>query len=164
MKYFLASVLLSAVFFTFAQADEVLLESSAYTPDAQMAYIPTSTIPMNTVDIAATIFMFIVFAIFYFILPIAIYCIGSYSLARLDKHYQKVNTSGISWIPFARYYHIVKHATKSGKKAFTVTILPTILVVVGIILGGILIASTFSGVMDKNSSMPLYIGAGIIIL
>ena len=165
MKYLLLSLLISVSGFTFAQADEGLMDGTLYTSNnLQMDYISNSTIPLGTIEVVATIFMVIFFALFYVILPIAIYCIGSYSLSQLDKHYQKVNSSGISWVPFARYYHIVKNATKSSKKAFNVTILPTALIIVGIILGSILVASTFSGLIDKNSSMPFYIVVGIIIL
>ncbi len=165
MKYFLTILLVSATALAFAQVDETLLDSSMYiSNNAQMDYLHSSTIPLGTIEVAATIFMVVFFALFYFILPITIYCIGSYSLSRLDKYYQKVNSSGISWIPFARYYHIVRNATKSAKKAFYITILPTVLLIAGSILLWILIASTLSGFIDKNSSIPFYIVAIIIIL
>lgn len=74
---------------------------------------------------------------FYAILPVLLYCISSYSLSLLNKHYNKKISSKISWIPFVRYYDFVKHATKSPKKAFIVTILPWIVSLIG--LSGVII-------------------------
>lgn len=71
-------------------------------------------------------------AFFYLILPVLLYCISSYSLALLNKHYNKKVSSKISWIPFARYYDFVKQATKSPKKAFIITLLPWIVSLIGL--------------------------------
>lgn len=91
----------------------------------------------------------ILIAIFFYVfLPIALYCIGSYSLALLNKHYNKKITSRISWIPFIRYYDFVKQVTKSPKKAFIITLLPWITTVIGI-LGGLLI-----GIVEKSIGTP----------
>lgn len=84
---------------------------------------------------------FLFYGFFYIGLPILLYCIGSYSLALLDKHYHKKASSRISWVPFARYYSFIKNITKSSKKAFIITLLPWIiglgslgsLIIVGII-------------------------------
>jgi NADH:ubiquinone oxidoreductase subunit 5 (subunit L)/multisubunit Na+/H+ antiporter MnhA subunit len=74
---------------------------------------------------------------FYIALPVLLYCVGSYSLSLLNKHYSKKTSSRISWVPFVRYYDIIKTATKSAKKAFIITLLPWILFAVGIL--GVLI-------------------------
>jgi hypothetical protein len=68
---------------------------------------------------------------FYVALPVFLYCISSYSLSLLNKHYNKKVSSKISWIPFVRYYDFVKQATLSPKKAFLITVLPWILSVIG---------------------------------
>lgn len=74
---------------------------------------------------------------FYVALPVLLYCISSYSLSLLNKHYNKKASSKISWIPFVRYYDFVKHATKSPRKAFLITLLPWILSVIG--LAGVIV-------------------------
>ncbi len=72
----------------------------------------------------------ILMAVFLYIaLPVILYCISSYGLSLLNKHYHKKATSKISWIPFVRYYDFIKQATKSPKKAFIVTLLPWIMTV-----------------------------------
>jgi len=81
---------------------------------------------------------------FFIVLPILLYCISSYSLSVLNKHYNKKSTSRISWVPFVRYYDFVKQATKSPKKAFSITLLPWIMTATGL-FGGILI-----GMIEKN--------------
>lgn len=70
--------------------------------------------------------------LFYVVLPVLLYCISSYSLSILNKHYNKKSTSKISWIPFVRYYNFIKHATLSPKKAFFITLFPWILSVIGV--------------------------------
>lgn len=76
---------------------------------------------------------------FYFLLPALLYCISSYSLSLLSKHYHKKSSSKISWIPFVRYYDFVKQATKSPKKAFFITLFPWIVAATG--LAGVIIMS-----------------------
>ncbi len=80
---------------------------------------------------------FLINIFFFVLLPIILYCISSYSLSLLNKHYNKKTTSKISWIPFVRYYDFIKHATHSPKKAFFITLFPWILSVIG--LSGVII-------------------------
>lgn len=107
--------------------------------------------------------LFVVF--FYIALPVIFYCISSYSLSLLNKHYNKKTTSGISWIPFVRYYDFIKQATKSPKKAFFVTLFPWIIAVLGI-LGGIIVGITGSSLsMASNSWVsPAFMIFGSIII
>ncbi len=90
----------------------------------------------NSSSLGLSIIGILIGGFFYIILPILLYCIGSYSLSLLNKYYSKRTSSRISWIPFVRYYDIVQTATKSSKKAFIITLLPWIMVLGGI-LGGI---------------------------
>ncbi len=113
--------------------------------------------------------------VIYIAFPIILYCIGSFSLARIDVHYNKVKSSWISWVPFARYFHIIKNATWSGKKAFCLTILPWIFILVGIIwlIVATIIANTVSSsapaawfvpVMITFSSISLIGFLGIVVM
>lgn len=75
------------------------------------------------------LFGMISLGLIYVVFPVVLYVIASWSLSRLDKHYQKTQTSGISWVPFARYFHLIKNATGSSHKAFVITLLPWIVMV-----------------------------------
>jgi hypothetical protein len=91
-----------------------------------------------------TILGFLFFGLLYVGMPVFFYYISSYSISLLNKHYNKKTSSGISWVPFVRYYDFTKQATKSPRKAFIITLLPWIITGVGI-LGGIIV-----GIIEKN--------------
>lgn len=99
--------------------------------------------------------------VIYIAFPIILYCIGSFSLARLDMHYNKVKSSGISWVPFARYFHIIKNATWSSKKAFSLTILPWILIIVGIVW--LVIATIISNTAESSTPVSWFVPVMIIL-
>ena len=100
----------------------------------------------------------------YIAFPIILYCVGSFSLARLDMHYNKVKSSGISWVPFARYYNIIKKATWSGKKAFCITVFPWIFFIVGMVwlIAATIIANTAVSPSQVSWFVPAMIALGSI--
>jgi len=118
MKKILFTALLAQSVHIFAQE---MMDTSFPT---EMASVDTGT-GLEIIGVLIAVF-------FYIALPVILYCISSYSLGLLNKHYNKKITSKISWIPFARYYDFVKHATKSPKKAFIITLLPWIISLIGL--------------------------------
>ena len=106
----------------------------------------------------------LVVVFFYVAIPLLFYCIGSYSLSMLSKHYTKRTSSRISWVPFARYYDFVKQATGSPKKAFYITLFPWIGVLVGLL--GLMVITLTQRNIDIASApwvMPALITFGSII-
>jgi len=126
MKKFFLLVAGSTSLALFAQSNSLIDQSD---PSFANNAIGSGSLGLNIIVI-------LIGGFFYIILPILLYCIGSYSLSLLNKYYSKRTSSRISWIPFVRYYDIVKTATKSAKKAFIITLLPWIMVLGGI-LGGV---------------------------
>lgn len=123
--------------------------------------LPLGDLGSTSTGIVEGIVGVIMVSIFYIVAPIIMYCLGSYSLARLDKHYKKARTSGVSWIPFMRYHHIIKNATGSKKKAFIITILPWIVTVCGI--GGLIAVAILGDTMypgDPSVIWPLLVTMG----
>jgi len=124
-----------------------------------------SEIPAMNNTLGFDIISMLVGVFFYLALPIILYCISSYSLSLLNKHYNKRASSKISWIPFVRYYDFIKHATKSPKKAFVITLLPWIIAIAGV-LTMILVALVAKNIGATNASWipSTFIILGIIIL
>jgi hypothetical protein len=95
---------------------------------------------------------------------VLLYCVSSYSLSLLNKHYNKKVSSKISWIPFVRYYDFIQQATQSPKKAFLITLLPWILAVIG--LSGVIILGmrgiAVSGVTPELITFVSVMGVGIL--
>ncbi len=81
-------------------------------------------------------------------------------------HYQKVKSSGASWIPFYRYYHIIYNATHSKQKAFWIAFAPLMFMALFILM---VIANIVIGAMGLDSIVFAIISgalffAGIICL
>jgi len=140
------------------------LTSQLFAQDIIPTALPSEIPTMNNAlgfDIITTL----VAAFFYLALPIILYCISSYSLSLLNKHYNKKATSKISWIPFVRYYDFVKNATRSPKKAFIITLLPWIIAITWVLW--VVLVALMAKNMDVTSAswMPsTFITLGVIIL
>lgn len=123
-----------------------LMGTSIFAQDASIPTLWDATSLWSSGSLWITILGFLFTGFLYIGLPIIFYCISSYSLGLLDRHYYKKTSSRISWIPFARYYHLIKNITKSPRKAFIITLLPWI-ITVGSILSLIVL-----GILEQKLS------------
>lgn len=109
---------------------------------------------------------FIILGMTYIVFPIFFYFVASWSLSRLHKHYGKVKTSPISWVPFARYYNILKNATHSKTKSLLLVLLPWITLFVGFIVTGLGFYIEFNALslMNGFERIPYVIISGVILI
>ena len=151
-----------------------LMGTSIFAQDKSIPNFSDITASWSTESLWLTVLGFLFFWFFYIGLPMLLYCISSYSLGLLDKHYHKKSSSRISWVPFARYYYFIKKITKSSKKAFIITLLPWIIAVwsiASLILLGIMeqrlspnIASSIYTTMTTLAILTLVGTAAIIAM